>query len=94
MGKNNNSRAAAKSDRGARTHGAVADAGSALVRAREAAEKLKRKDAALYWAIVAQTMVLTEIRDEIRAANREPGSVTLPDEAPPRASATVQVTER
>ena len=36
----------------------------ALARAREAAEALKPKEAAIAWALIAQTEVLEELRDE------------------------------
>jgi hypothetical protein len=62
-------------------------------KASKAAGKLKRRDAALYWATVAQTAVLTEIRDELRKLNRSTHGVTLPDEAPRRGRATVAVNE-
>lgn len=66
-------------------------ASEALAKARKAASKLKRKDAALYWASLAQTAVLTEIRDELRALNRRSGGVTLPDDAPAKRRTSVAV---
>ncbi|QWF79990.1 hypothetical protein [Amycolatopsis sp. CA-230715] len=65
----------------------------ALAKARKAASKLKRKDAAVYWATVAQTAVLTEIRDELRALNQHSGGVTLPDDAPAKRRTSVAVQE-
>lgn len=67
----------------------------ALDKAQHAAAKLKGKDAPLYWAMVAQTLALREIRDELRALRATAThGVTLPDEAPPRDRAKVSVHER
>ncbi|GAA1980789.1 hypothetical protein [Amycolatopsis minnesotensis] len=66
-------------------------ASEALAKARKAAGKLKRKEAAVYWATMAQTAVLTEIRDELRALNQRSGGVTLPDDAPAKRRTSVAV---
>lgn len=75
--------------------GSAEGVSDALDKARQAAAKLKKKDSALYWATVAQTLALREIRDELRAIRvTQTHSVTLPDDAPPREAAKVTVRER
>ncbi|MDA3623799.1 hypothetical protein [Saccharopolyspora oryzae] len=73
----------------------VTDPDQALARARAAAEQVKPKNEALYWAMMAQALFLSELRDMIRET-RTPrsGSVELPDQAPPRRTARVDVVEK
>ncbi|MEU5846268.1 hypothetical protein [Saccharopolyspora shandongensis] len=73
----------------------VTDPDRALARARAAAEQIKPKDEALYWATMAQALLLSEIRDMIRETRtRQGGSVELPEQAPPRETARATVVER
>ncbi|MEU6262997.1 hypothetical protein [Saccharopolyspora shandongensis] len=73
----------------------VTDPDRALARARAAAEQIKPKDEALYWATMAQALVLSEIRDMIRETRaHQGGSVKLPEQAPPRETARVTVVEK
>ncbi|MGH3949481.1 MAG: hypothetical protein ACRDSE_10185 [Pseudonocardiaceae bacterium] len=93
MGRNGSRKASPPTPSGADP--TAMSAQDALARAQRAANKLKRKDTAMYWALIAQTIVLTEIRDELQVLRNTatPGSVTLPDDAPARTSATASVTE-
>jgi hypothetical protein len=72
----------------------VTDPDEALARARAAAQQIKPKDAALYWATMAQALLLTEMRNMIRETRtHQRGSVELPEQAPPRETARVTVVE-
>ncbi|GAA4863506.1 hypothetical protein [Saccharopolyspora cebuensis] len=71
----------------------VTDADEALARARSAASDLKPKDEALYWAVMAQALVLDEIRGMMREDRANRGSVELPEQAPARETARVSVVE-
>ncbi|WP_190814917.1 hypothetical protein [Saccharopolyspora pogona] len=73
----------------------VTDPDQALARARAAAEQIKPKDEALYWATMAQALLLSEMRDMIRETRtHQGGSVELPEQAPPRETAKVTVVEK
>ncbi len=69
------------------------DPDEAIAGARAAGAELKSKDEALYWASMAQVLLLGEIRDMMREDRANRGSVELPDEAPPRETAHVTVVE-
>ncbi|MBB5157101.1 hypothetical protein [Saccharopolyspora phatthalungensis] len=70
----------------------ITDADEALARARAAAPQLKPNAEALYWATMAQVLLLSEVRDMMREARTDHGSsVQLPEQAPPREKARVTV---
>lgn len=69
------------------------DADEAVRRAYSAAADVKPKDEGLYWATVAQTLLLSEIRDMMREDRTNHGSVELPEQAPPRETAQTEVIE-
>lgn len=70
------------------------DADEALSRAHSAAGDLKPKDQGLYWATLAQALMLQEIRDMMHDDRTNRGSVQLPEEAPGREPARVTVNEQ
>lgn len=69
------------------------DADEALSRARSAGTEVKPKDRGLYWATLAETLMLQEIRDLMREDRTNDGSVELPEQAPNRETARVTVVE-
>jgi hypothetical protein len=55
----------------------VSSIDEALARAEEAMNELKPREAALYWALIAQTQVLRELQDELRGGTGKfPGGRT------------------
>ncbi|MGW1681783.1 hypothetical protein [Saccharopolyspora sp. NPDC002376] len=54
---------------------------------------MRPKDDALYWATMAQFLLMSEVRDMIREARRthQGSSVQLPEQASPRETARVTV---
>lgn len=71
----------------------VTDGDGAIDRARATAARLKPKDEPLYWASLAQALLLREMRDIMRKESPSRGSVRLPEQAPPREVARVTVVE-
>ena len=69
------------------------DGDGAIDRARATRAHLKPKDEPLYWASLAQALLLREMRDIMREGRTSRGSVRLPEQAPPRETARVTVVE-
>lgn len=59
---------------------AVTDADDALARARTASAQLKPKNEALYWAITAQNLLLSDIRDMMREERTDAGETEAPEQ--------------